>query len=85
MVQSNANDKITDIIEKYRKKANDYSENNFYFNGIKINGLNFTLYEISPIKNFKDCRIEVVKRRLLKGGKSLIKKKILIILLLKLL
>ena len=67
VVQSNANDKITDIIEKYRKKANDYSENTFYFNGIKINGLNFTLYEISPIKNFKDCRIDVVKRRILKG------------------
>ena len=62
MVQSNANDKITDIIEKYRKKANDYSENNFLFNGNIINGLNCTLYEISPIENFKNCRIEVVKR-----------------------
>ena len=30
VVQSNANDKITDIIEKYRKKANDYNENNFF-------------------------------------------------------
>ena len=72
MIQSNSTDRISDIIEKYRKRANDYDENNFIFNGQIINNLNSTLCEINVDKNLKNCRIEVDKRSILTGEKPMI-------------
>ena len=44
------NEKISDVIEKYRKKANDYNENFFVFNNEQIGNLTSTLSQIG-IKN----------------------------------
>ena len=72
LIQSNSTDRISDIIELYRKRANDYDENNFLFNGQIINNLNSTLDEIHVNKNLKNCRIEVDKRGILLGKKPMI-------------
>ena len=72
LIQSNSTDRISDIIEKYRIKANDYDENNFIFNGKIINNLNSALCEINVDKNLKNCRIEVDKRSILLGKKPMI-------------
>ena len=72
LIQSNSTDRISDIIEKYRKRANDYDENNFIFNGQIINNLNSTLCEINVNKNLKNCRIVVDKRSTLLGKKPMI-------------
>ena len=60
------NDRISDVIEKYRQKANDYNDNHFLFNGKIINDLNYTLNEMHI---FEQSEIRVVRKGYLKGGK----------------
>ena len=66
IVQCRVNERICDIIEKYRKKANDYNDNFFLRNWKDLNGLSSTLKE----KNIIDFDlIEVHRKGDLKGGK----------------
>ena len=60
------NDKVSDVIEKYRQKANDYNDNHFLFNGKIINDLNYTLNEMH-ISEQSEIRVD--RRGYLKGGK----------------
>ena len=48
VVQSNLNEKISEIIKKYREKSNDYQDNFFLFNGKVLNHF-LKLKEISTI------------------------------------
>ena len=48
VVQSNLNEKISEIIKKYREKSNDYQDNFFFFNGRVLNPF-LKLKEISTI------------------------------------
>ena len=63
------NDRICDVIEMYRKKANDYNDNFFLFNMRDMNGLAKTLNDIG-ITNSSLIRVE--KKGILKGGEKLI-------------
>ena len=66
IVQCNDNDRICDVIEKYRNKANDYTDSYFLYNQRDLNGLTSTLKEN---KIGDKARIEVHRKGELKGGK----------------
>ena len=68
LVQCFDNDRICDVIEMYRKKANDYNDNFFLFNNGDMNGLTKTLNDMG-ISNYS--LIKVAIKRLLKGGEKL--------------
>ena len=63
------NDRICDVIEMYRKKANDYNDNFFLFNMRDMNGLAKTLNDIG-ITNCSKIRVD--KKGVLKAGEKLI-------------
>ena len=69
LVQCFDNDRICDVIEMYRKKANDYNDNFFLFNMKDMNGLTKTLNDIGIINS---SSIRVDKKGDLKGGEKLI-------------
>ena len=69
IVQCFDNDRICDVIEMYRKKANDYNDNFFLFNMKDMNGLAKTLNDIGI---FNSSLIRVEKKGILKGGEKLI-------------
>ena len=60
------NDRISDVIEMYKQKANDYNDNTFIFNGIIINNSKSTLKEMHI---YEQSEIRVDKRGILRGGK----------------
>ena len=60
------NDRISDIIKLYRKKANDYNDNFFLYNMEDLNGSNSTLNELKICDN---SLIKVESKGNLKGGK----------------
>ena len=66
LVQCNDNDRICDVIKKYRNKANDYTDSYFLYNLRDLNGLTSTLKEN---KIGDTARIEVRRKGELKGGK----------------
>ena len=66
LVQCNDNDRICDVIEKYRNKANDYTDSYFLYNLRDLNGLTSTLKENKIGDN--SC-IDVNRKGELKGGK----------------
>ena len=68
MLQCFGNDRICDVIEMYRKKANDYNDNFFIFNNGDMNSLTKTLNDMG-ISNFS--LIKVAKKGNLKGGEKL--------------
>ena len=45
-IQCNPNEKISDVIEKYRQRADDYLEDNFIFNNTQLGNLSSTLSQI---------------------------------------
>ena len=69
LVQCFDNDRICDVIEMYRKKANDYNDNFFLFNMRDMNGLAKTLNDIG-ITNSSLIRVD--KKGDLKGGEKLL-------------
>ena len=69
LVQCNDNDRICDVIKKYRNKANDYTDSYFLYNQRDLNGLTSTLKEN---KIGDKARIEVHRKGELKGGKYMI-------------
>ena len=69
IVQCFDNDRICDVIEMYRKKANDYNDNFFLFNMRDMNGLAKTLNDIG-ITNCSKIRVD--KKGVLKAGEKLI-------------
>ena len=68
LVQCFGNDRICDVIEMYRKKANDYNDNFFLFNNGDMNSLTKTLNDMG-ISNFSF--IIVAKKGVLKCGEKL--------------
>ena len=60
------NDRISDIIKLYRKKANDYNDNFFIYNMRDLNGSNSTLNEL---KIYNNSQIRIERKGDLKGGK----------------
>ena len=68
LVQCFGNDRICDVIEMYRKKANDYNDNFFIFNNGDMNSLTKTLNDMG-ISNFS--LIKVAIKGNLKGGEKL--------------
>ena len=68
LVQCFDNDRICDVIEMYRKKANDYNDNFFIFNNGDMNSLTKTLNDMG-ISNFS--LIIVAKKGVLKCGEKL--------------
>ena len=66
VVHCNINDRICDVIEKYRNKANDYTDSYFLYNLRDLNGLTSTLKEN---KIGDKASIEVDRKGELKGGK----------------
>ena len=69
IVQCFDNDRICDVIEMYRKKANDYNDNFFLFNNGDMNGLTKTLNDVGITDS---SLIRVSKKGILKGGEKLI-------------
>ena len=45
VIVCNANDRICDVIELYKKKSNDYNDNHFLYNNERLNNLTSTLKE----------------------------------------
>ena len=60
------NDRISDIIKLYRKKANDYNDNFFMYNSKDLNKSNSTLNEL---KIYNTSLIKIYRKGVLKGGK----------------
>ena len=60
------NDRISDVIEIYKQKANDYNDNTFLFNGRIINNSKSTLKDMLI---YEQSEIRVDRRGYLKGGK----------------
>jgi len=69
IVQCFDNDRICDVIEMYRKKANDYDDNFFLSNNGDMNSLTKTLNDMG-ISNYYVIRVD--KKGILKGGEKLI-------------
>ena len=66
----NPNEKVYEVIKKYRERANDYEENTFLFNGKIIDcNSNQTLIEIG-MKLGLDFIVKVSPIGVLKGGKT---------------
>ena len=63
LIQCNPNEKISDVIEKYREKSGDYHENDFIFNTEKMNNLSCTL---SQCKIMNQSWIDVIRKATLK-------------------
>ena len=63
LIQCNPNEKISDVIEKYREKSGDYYENDFIFNSEKMNNLTCTL---SQCKIMNQSWIDVIRKATLK-------------------
>ena len=61
-VQCTSNDTFSEIIEKYRKKANDFNENYFLFNGRLMDPSSTLTVENLGILNFNS--ITVVKKNI---------------------
>ena len=59
LIQCNPNEKISDVIEKYREKSGDYHENDFIFNTEKMNNLSCTL---SQCKIMNQSWIDVIRK-----------------------
>ena len=68
IVQCFGNDRICDVIEMYRKKANDYNDNFFIFNNGDMNSLTKTLNDMG-ISNFSLIIVEI--KGVLKCGEKL--------------
>ena len=68
MLQCFDNDRICDVIEMYRKKANDYNDNFFIFNNGDMNSLTKTLNDMG-ISDFSSIKVAI--KRFLKGGEKL--------------
>ena len=68
LVQCFGNDRICDVIEMYRKKANDYNDNFFIFNNGDMNSLTKTLNDMG-ISDFSSIKVAI--KRFLKGGEKL--------------
>ena len=68
IVQCFDNDRICDVIEMYRKKANDYNDNFFIFNNGDMNSLTKTLNDMG-ISDFSSIKVAI--KRFLKGGEKL--------------
>ena len=66
VIYCNKNDRISDIIELYKKKSNDYNDNHFLFNNRRLNGLTCAINEKKIIDQ---STISVVRMNILKGGK----------------
>ena len=62
IVQCTNNDKFSEIIEKYRKKANDFNDNNFLLNGRLMDPSSTLTVENLGILNFNS--ITVVKKNI---------------------
>ena len=67
VVHCNNNDKIWDVIEKYRNKANDYSDNYFLYNSNDLNGLTSSIIEN---KIYDKSKIDVSRKGVLRGAKN---------------
>ena len=65
IVRCFGNDRICDVIEMYRKKANDYNDNFFIFNNGDMNSLTKTLNDMG-ISDFSSIKVAI--KRFLKGG-----------------
>ena len=63
-IQCNPNEKISDVIEKYRQRADDYLEDNFIFNNTQLGNLSSTLSQIGIIDN---SLIGVFRKGVIKG------------------
>ena len=63
LILCNPNEKISDVIEKYREKSGDYYENDFIFNSEKMNNLTCTL---SQCKIMNQSWIDVIRKATLK-------------------
>ena len=63
LIHCNPNEKISDVIEKYREKSGDYNENDFIFNSEKMNNLTCTL---SQCKIMDQSWIDVIRKATLK-------------------
>ena len=63
-IQCNPNEKISDVIEKYRQRADDYLEDNFIFNNAQLGNLSSTLSQIG-IKDHS--LIGVFRKGVIKG------------------
>ena len=58
IVQSNPNEKISEVIKKYREKSNDYQNNLFLFNGKELNHyFESTLKEMGIINNVNEIEV----------------------------
>ena len=68
LVQCFGNDRICDVIEMYRKKANDCDDNFFIFNNGDMNSLTKTLNDMG-ISNLSLIKVEI--KGYLKGGEKL--------------
>ena len=66
VIYCNKNDRISDIIELYKKKSNDYNDNHFIFNNTRLNDLTCAINEIKIIDR---STIIVLRMNILKGGK----------------
>ena len=66
VVHCHINERICEIIEKYRKKANDYNDNFFLYNKENLNGISSTLKEKKIVEG---SEILVSRKGVLKGGK----------------
>ena len=63
-IQCNPNEKISDVIEKYRQRADDYLEDHFIFNNTQLGNLSSTLSQIG-IKDHS--LIGVFRKGVIKG------------------
>ena len=66
VIHCHINERICEIIEKYRKKANDYNDNFFLYNKENLNGISSTLKEKKIVEG---SEILVSRKGVLKGGK----------------
>ena len=64
VIYCNKNDRISDIIELYKKKSNNYNNNHFLFNNRRLNDLTCTINEKDIIDQ---STISVVRMNILKG------------------
>ena len=63
-IQCNPNEKISDVIEKYRQRADDYLEDHFIFNNTQLGNLSSTLSQIGIIDH---SLIGVFRKGVIKG------------------
>ena len=66
VIHCHINERICEIIEKYRKKANDYNDNFFFYGKENLDGISSTLKEKKIVEG---SEIYVSRKGALKGGK----------------